>query len=193
MNAVIDILAKQHNTWISYVISMGCNKETANDIVQEMYFKINDYLNNTSQSIFYKDTNEINYFFVYVTLRNMLHDLRRKEKNVYFVEVKNINEIDEEYQEVDNDQYNKLRVIEEYVINQNYLDLCEDEIFYDAKKFGDYYKRKIFEEVYIKGKSISKFSRDSGISYYSVYNTIKNIKKEIRKIYGTRRHNRSDN
>lgn len=193
MNAVIDILAKQNKTWISYVISMGCNKETANDIVQEMYFKINDYLNNTNKSIFYKDTNEINYFFVYVTLRNMLHDLRRKEKNVHFVEVKNINEIDEEYQELDNDQYNKLRVIEEYVINQNYLDLCEDEIFYDAKKFGDYYKRKIFEEVYIKGKSISKFSRDSGISYYSVYNTIKNIKKEIRKIYGTRRHNRSDN
>ena len=58
---------------------------------------------------------------------------------------------------------------------------------YDPAKFGKFYKRKIFEEIFIEGKSISQFSKDTGITYYSIYNTIKNIKKELRDEYQNRR------
>jgi hypothetical protein len=47
----------------------------------------------------------------------------------------------------------------------------------------NYYQRKVFEEIFIHNKSISQLSRDTNISYYSLYNTVKNIKEQINKFY----------
>ena len=73
------------------------------------------------------------------------------------------------------------------MLDDDYIDLCTSNVQYNPKQFGRFYKRKIFEEIFIKGVSISKFSRDTGITYYSVYNTIKNIKKELQNEYQNRR------
>ena len=183
----LQILGEQHDVWIKYVLSFGCNYDTAEDIVMEMYIKVQDYIDRTGNKILFNEKDEPNYFFVYVTLRNMVFDLKRKEKNVH-IESINENEITENEvyhaQEVD---FEKFRVIEDYLLDDDYLDLCSDTIEYSPAKFGNFYKRKIFEEIFIKGVSISQFSRNTGITYYSVYNTIKNIKKELQNEYKNRR------
>ena len=37
---ILNQIADEHKKWINIVKSFGCNKETAEDIVQEMYIKI---------------------------------------------------------------------------------------------------------------------------------------------------------
>ncbi len=36
----IEAIFKKHNDWVDIVQTFGCNKETAEDLVQEMYLKI---------------------------------------------------------------------------------------------------------------------------------------------------------
>ena len=35
------LIAEKHKTWVEIVTSFGCPKETSEDIIQEMYLKIN--------------------------------------------------------------------------------------------------------------------------------------------------------
>ena len=68
---VIDLLAQKHNDWIHMAKSFKINDDQANEIVQEMYIRLNDYVKDVNK-ILYKD-NEINTFYVYVTMRNIYY------------------------------------------------------------------------------------------------------------------------
>jgi DNA-directed RNA polymerase specialized sigma24 family protein len=185
----LESLSTHHKLWLSYTISFGCNKDTAEDIVMEMYLKVNEYVESAKKNIIFEDTGQINYFFIYVTLKNMFLDLKRKEKRIKMVPLETYDKIEEDIIPDKNLDYDKFRVIEKYLLNQDYLDLTTEHVKeYTNKQFGAFYKCKIFEEVFIEGKSISQFSRDSGISYYSLYNTIKNIKKDLKNEYKIRKH-----
>ena len=37
---MLELLAKEHTLWLKMVINMGCSKDVAEDIVQEMYLKL---------------------------------------------------------------------------------------------------------------------------------------------------------
>jgi len=193
----LEILAEKQDVWIKYVLSFGCNYTTSQDIVSEMYIKVKDYIDRTGNKILYNDKNEPNYFFVYVTLRNMVFDLKRKEKGVVIENIDDYEISNDENIEPVSIDIEKFRVIEDYILDDDYIELNTNSwIDYNPIKFGKFYKRKVFEEIYIKGKSISQFSKDTGITYYSVYNTIKNIKKELQDEYKNRRldsdHNEMD-
>ena len=70
---------KKHNDWIRIVVSFGCNKDTAEDIVQEAYLRIHTYITK-GVDITYGD--DINHMYVYRVLRGLFIDLHRKEKNI---------------------------------------------------------------------------------------------------------------
>ena len=40
MDDILTLLYKKHQDWIMIVRGFGCNKDTAEDLVQEMYIKI---------------------------------------------------------------------------------------------------------------------------------------------------------
>jgi DNA-directed RNA polymerase specialized sigma24 family protein len=184
----LQILGERHDVWQKYVMSFGCNPDTAEDIVMEMYIKLEDYIERTGNKILFNEKDEPNYFFVYITLRNMIFDLKRKEKRVH---IDNIDDYDLTELEVFKPKELDLemfRVIEDYLLDDDYINICTDEnINYNPEQFGKFYKRKIFEEIFIKGVPITQFSRETGITYYSVYNTIRNIKKELQNEYQNRR------
>lgn len=185
----LESLSSQHQLWLSYTISFGCNKDTAEDIVMEMYLKVNEYVQSGKKNIIFEDTGKINYFFIYVTLKNMFLDLKRNEKRIKIIPLETYDKTEDDIIQEKEIDYDKFRVIEKYLLNQDYIDLTSECVKeYTNKQFGAFYKRKIFEEVFIEGKSISQFSRDSGISYYSLYNTIKNIKKDLKNEYKIRKH-----
>ena len=83
------------------------------------------------------------------------------------------------------------RQIKEYIEEINELQQAEelgiDEIEYAKRKqqidsiMDDmyWYDRKVFE-ICASGKSVAGLSRDTGISYYSLYNTYVNAKKHIK-------------
>jgi len=91
---MLQILSRHHDLWLAYVISFTVNLDTAQDIVQELYLKMHDY----DKDIMIGE--KINFYFVYLVLRNMVFDLKKKEKRFYFTEDLPALE-DEEYFEID--------------------------------------------------------------------------------------------
>lgn len=150
------LIAKKHKNWVEIVQSFGCNKETAEDIVQEMYIKIHHKLIK-GLNIMYKD--DINYYYIFKTLRSLFYDLKRKGKNIKIINIDDISfdpgNTDVNYTKA----YNKI---------QKEL----DKLFW--------YDKKVFELINA-GQSIAELSRKSYIQYYSLYNTYTKVKNKLKK------------
>lgn len=170
-------LHKYQRLWVGYVLDLGCNIETAKDIVQEFYVKMH-----LTKSDYLYNGDEPNFFGCYLILRNMVFDLKRKEKKYSIISDENIKDsIDEDYiegQELD-DKYNALN---EW-LNKNTLSIESGVFEYDSDVLRKIYYKTIFEEIFYNNKKISVLSRETGISYYSLYNTVKRIKEQIKLIY----------
>lgn len=160
---MLELLAKQHSTWIKYLRSFGCPEYLCEDFVQDMYIKIYEYLQKYNKDLMYNGE-EVNYYFVYVTLYNLYKDYHKKKKldTVDFLDV----DIEETvYFEIDNTK--ELEAIEKWYTSDN------------KNIYEDLYYKKIFEEIFIEKKSVSELSRESKITYWSLRNAVKIIKKQI--------------
>ena len=67
MNNSLSDIFKKHQTWIDIVCTFGCNKETAEDIVQEMYIKIDKKLKKGLNIDFGEA--DYNYYYIFKTLK----------------------------------------------------------------------------------------------------------------------------
>ena len=153
----MELLFQENNDWIEICKSFGLDDETAKDLVQEMYIRIQLKIENDKLDISYND--EINYYYIFKTLRSMFIDLYRKKKRVTIV--RNLTEYRKSDVYVDYD--------EKYKQIQDQLD----------KMY--WYNKKVFEIVN-SGTSIAELSRKSGIPYYSLYNTYKKVVDKLKKI-----------
>lgn len=142
------------------VISFGCDPAIAEDIVQEAYIKINKLLGR-GLNINYGE--EINYFYVYKTLKTLYGDLLRQNKKIKKVDIDALNKyiIEEEEQVKDVDVSKKMQEL------NNIL----DSIYW--------YDRKVFE-IISSGVTIAELSRKTNITYASLYNTYRNVKNIIK-------------
>ena len=150
------LVAAKHKTWIEIVSSFGCTNETSEDLVQEMYIKIQKKLVK-GLDIMYND--EINYYYIFKTLRTLFLDFKRKGKNIKMV---NIDDVD---------------------IDKSIIDIDYDkayEIVKEELKTMYWYDRKVFE-IINGGESIAEFSRKSFIHYYSLYHTYNKVKDKLKK------------
>ena len=156
----LEKIAAKHQDWLSIVKSFGCNPEIAEDICQECYIKI-DSLLKKGLDISYGD--DINYYYVYKTLKALYLDLYRKEKKIFKVGIEALDKyISEENNIPPKDINSKIKE----------LDTLLDKVFW--------YDKKVFN-IIRSGTSIMELSRKTGISYYSLYNTYSNVKKLIKK------------
>ena len=83
------LLYQDHRKWINIVKNFGCNNTTAQDIVSEMYIKIQKLIERGTNIMF--DENTINYYYIFRTLNSLFIDLKRKEKNINNVDIESIN------------------------------------------------------------------------------------------------------
>jgi DNA-directed RNA polymerase specialized sigma24 family protein len=155
---VILLLAKKHKTWIDVVCSFGCSRDIAEDIVQEMYIKVIPKIEN-GLDIIYQDK-EINYYYIYKTLKTLFIDLKRKGKNITMLNFDEVN-------------YNKIDFDVDY---EEAYSKVKEEL---NKMF--WYDRKVFE-IINDGESIADFSRNSYIEYFSLYNTYRKLKDKLKKL-----------
>ena len=157
----LEKIASKHKDWLRVVRSFGCEGDKCEDIVQEMYLKANTLIN-SGTDISYGD--DINHFYIYKILRSLFLDLCRKEAKITKV---NIDYLEKFIQEEDIKEYKDIEG------KMKQLDTLVDKLYwYDAKVF-----RLLTEE----NMSIAELSKKSGISYYSLYNTYKNVKSLIKK------------
>ena len=174
---ILDILFLKHNLWLKYVLSFGCNEDIAEDYVQEMYIKIHTYNQNKNNDLMYNGT-EVNYFFVYVTLKNMYFDDLRKAKKRAVINVDDVILVqdDTEYTEVEFNKKKKL--VKDWVID---LDKEINEIIeYSSYKASLCYIKFIYQKIFIEAYSVTKLAEETNLSYWSIRNTVVRIKKQIK-------------
>lgn len=148
---------KKHHQWLGIVQSFGCNLWTAEDIVGEMYIKLDRVI---KQGKDITRDGDINHFYVFKVLTSIFLDLKRKEAKYILVEL-------EDY----NDPHNEIEV--QYLKNyERILETLQGLYWYDQKVF----------EIIENGESISELSRKTNISYYSLYNTYKKVKRILKEI-----------
>ena len=82
------LVAAKHKQWLGIVTAFGCKPEVAEDLVQEMYYKIQLKLEK-GLDIMYNEK-EINYYYIFKTLRTLFYDLKRKGKNITMVSMDDI-------------------------------------------------------------------------------------------------------
>jgi len=156
------LVAKKHNTWVDIVSTFGCTRTIAEDITQEMYIKIQIQVEK-GLDITYED--DINYYYIFKTLKSLFLDLKRKQKGIIMVNI--------------NDDYvknlSKAIATEDVNFDSAYEDI-EEEL---SKMY--WWNRKVFEIVN-EGESIAEFSRKSKISYTILYNAYRKVKKKLTKL-----------
>ncbi len=157
MNYTINDIFKKHNVWVDIVCSFGCNPQTAEDIVQEMYIKIYNK-KKAGLNIDYGD-NDFNYYYVFKTLKNLFYDLKRKQNKVKIVD---------------------LEYCSNLISEENFIDyqIVYDEIKKTLNQMY-WYDKKVYELIE-SGQSVAQLSRKTGIPYYSLYNTYKKVVKLLK-------------
>ena len=79
---MLEILSKNHSTWVAMGLSMGIPQDMVEDFIHEAYLRLNKYVE-TPEKIMYNET-EINRFYVYITIKNLWTDYN-KAKTKYTV------------------------------------------------------------------------------------------------------------
>ncbi len=157
MKTPVEKAYDRHNKWLEITRSFGGLRETeVEDIVQELYILL---IRNTQKGIDFSYGEDINYYYCFRILRGLYVDLLRKKMRVTYTTLENIQIEDQgtvNYEEV----YAKIQK----ALKQIY--------WYDAKVY----------DIVSGGESISELSRKSQISYYSLYNTFRNVKSKLKEL-----------
>lgn len=178
---MLEILTKKHSEWMSMAMSICRDKNLAKDLVQDMYLRLNRYIDNPERIM---KNDEVNSFFVYITLRNLFYDYK-KDKN-------NNNSSFEEYKsyytkDSDESVIAKFATLPE---DRETDDLMEEayhkisEAIYEEVSTWHWYDEKLFKLYFLTDNSLRDIAKDTKISLTSIYNSCKNYKKIIEEKFG---------
>ena len=156
----LEKIAQKHKDWLRIVKSFGCEGDKCEDIVQEMYLKAHTLISNGTDISF---GDEINHFYIYRVLRSLFIDLCRKEAKITKVNIEYLEKFVEE------EEVKEYKDIEG---KMKQLDSLLDKVYW--------YDKKVFNLIAEQKMSIAELSKKTGISYYSLYNTYKNVKTLIK-------------
>tara|TARA_R110000796_G_scaffold57968_1_gene133676 strand:- start:204 stop:677 length:474 start_codon:yes stop_codon:yes gene_type:complete len=152
---MLEKIFNAHNKWINTVLKFGCSKEEAEDIVGDMYCIIGKMLTK-GLDISYGD--DVNYYYIYLTLKTSFLQLKkRKEKEGK----KSIDLV-----------YNLESG--EYIDFETENNKVEDEL-----ERLHWYDRKVYNMIQNE-YTITELSNKTTISYHSLYNTFRKVKKRLK-------------
>tara|TARA_R110000824_G_scaffold136899_1_gene300881 strand:- start:58 stop:558 length:501 start_codon:yes stop_codon:yes gene_type:complete len=160
----IILIAQKHTTWVDIVCTFGCTRRIAEDITQEMYIKIQLQLEKGIDIMYNED--EINYYYIFKTLKTLFLDLKRKSKNITVIDLdEHLEKYGDTYFAHDEVDYDKVYSVVKKELSEMY-----------------WYDRKVFEIINSGEESIAEFSRKSNINYYALYFTYKKVKNKLKKL-----------
>ena len=152
---MLEKIFNAHNKWINTVLKFGCSQEEAEDIVGDMYCIIGKMLTK-GLDISYGD--DVNYYYIYLTLKTSFLQLKkRKEKEGK----KSIDLV-----------YNLESG--EYIDFETENNKVEDEL-----ESLHWYDRKVYNMIQ-NDYTITELSNKTTISYHSLYNTFRKVKKRLK-------------
>ena len=158
---MLEKLAVHQDLWIKMLVKLGCKVDVAKDLVQDMYLKLHRLVKDESR-IMYKD--DINRYFVWVTLRNLYYSYLKDKRNSIFYEI------------LENDE-----------VVQSEYDIAEDDAFENIMTqineiISDWtvYDKRLFELYFIQGLSLRAISKGAKIGLTSIHNSVLNQKAILR-------------
>jgi len=163
MKTLVELAYEKKQTFINIVKSFGCNSSYAEDIVQELFIQIHLDVKK-GLDLWYND--DINTYYCYKVLRGIYLNTHKKQAKFLKTYIEDIEELKQaENLGIDEVEYAKSK--------DRVDDILKEMYWYDSKVFS----------LVASGKSVASLSRDTKISYYSLYNTyrtaLKNIKEQI--------------
>lgn len=158
--SVLNLLASKHSEWVKMAYSFGAG-DYAEDIVQEMYIRLNKYVDDPER-IMYKD--EPNKLFVWVTLRNMVRNFQNKKQIVHYC-----GDMVEYDQEEDLFDYEEAEGFERLI-----------EKIWESTEELHWYDKKMFEIYHTTDMSMRDIEKETKISLYSIFDTLKKTKEYVR-------------
>lgn len=162
---MLELLAQSHEIWVNMVCSFGCNRYTAEDIVQSMYLRIHKYVKD-GERIMYND-DEVNRFFIYVTLKNMYRSYKTTEGRLEMLEIREEEGAEEFAQEVT-----------DYAMEVGFERLISK--INDEMATWHNYDRLLSEKYLKTNYSLREISKGTGISLTSIFNSIRNNKSILK-------------
>jgi len=178
MKSLVELAYNKHKNWIGIVKSFGCKPSFAEDIVQEMYIQL---ICDVQKGLDLWYNNDINTYYCYKVLRGIYLNTHKKEARMLKAY------IDDVYYK-DNDAQKKKQNLLKYntIVNKlNETTIDEEEYAKNKMKLDNilsemrWYDSKVFTLV-ASGQSVASLSRETKISYYSLYNTYRNALKHIK-------------
>jgi len=164
---MLELLAKKHKLWVKMVLGMGASIDVAEDIVQSMYLRIDKYVKD-KKKIMYKD-DDVNRFFVYVTLKNMFSSYK-KSKYLFY-------EIRENEYQTDELLYTETNEEMEFAFIKFMAKIQEE-----MKTWHKY--DRILSEKYLKSDySLRDIATGTGISLTSIFHSMRQNKKILRETF----------
>jgi hypothetical protein len=161
----LEIVAKEHKNWVAIVRNL-VGDYYAEDIVQEAYIALSKY---SDPNKIIKD-GKVSGGYMYFTLRSLAYQFYNKKKKV------NVIRLDTEE--------NLLQLPSEDNIEENeaFYKIC---LLVDEVSEGwHWYDKKIWKLYSQTDMSIRKLATETKISWVSIFNTLKNLKLDIKnKIY----------
>ena len=159
--SLVELAYLRHQDWLRVVYSFGCNKSTAEDIVMSMYEQL---IKDVDKGLDLYHNDNVNIYYCWKVLRGIYLNTHKKEAR----QMKEyLEDIDGEVRQIDDLGIDEVQ----YAKNKTKIDnLLAEMRWYDSKVFT----------LVASGQSVASLSRETKISYYSLYNTYRNALKHIK-------------
>jgi len=157
---LLELLAKHHREWVKMTYSFGAG-DFAEDIVQEMYIRLNKYVDDPQRILYNGEPNKL---FVWVTLRNLVRKWQRGTDLIIYVDsYHDHNEYSETIDRDDDDLF------EEFI---DKVWSCAEEMYW-----FDY---KMFELYHTTEMSMRDIEKETTISLRTIFTTLNKAKEYVR-------------
>jgi DNA-directed RNA polymerase specialized sigma24 family protein len=146
---------KDHNKWINTTKKFGCTKQEAEDIVGDMYVIIGGML---TRGLNISYGNEVNYYYIYMTLRTTFLQLKKKQDRMLTVHIEDVSNL--------------------YTSELVDFDSANETVLEELNKLH-WYDRKIYNLIQYE-YTITELAKKTNISYHSIYNTYRKVKTNLK-------------
>lgn len=161
----LEIVAKDHNKWIEIANKLG-EYNYSEDVVQECYIVLYKYTNENKVI----KNGKINEGYMFFVIRSVLFQFYNSKKKI-------------KMQSIDDDRFFE-QIPNECKMNEQiaYNDFCK---LLDKKASTfNWYDQKLWKLYSQTDMSIRKIAAETKISWVSIFNSLKNIKNELRQELG---------
>ena len=161
----LELVAKQHDDWVGIVRSFGEYKYHE-DLVQEAYLALIKYAK--PENII--KNGKVSRGYMFFTLRSLYYQYYNKKKKIGVVRLD------------DDDNYLQIPYNDNIEENEAFHKICVmvDDV---ADEWG-WYDRKLWKLYSQTDMSMRKLASETKISWVSIYNSLKHLKKDLRdKLY----------